>query len=474
MLEALFLRLLGMSAVSSYVIAAVLLLRLLLRCAPRIFSYLLWSAVLLRLLCPFAAESPVSLVPAELGNVAHMESATLIPEPSFEAVPAAGDARSAEHALNLTGLMSVVWALGAAAVAASGAVQLVRLRRRTVGAVRDESGAYLADGVDTAFVIGLVSPQIYLPSSASAQARELMLLHERTHIRRGDHILRLLAFAALALHWFNPLVWLAFAMSGRDMEMSCDEAAVRELSGDGRADYCQTLLNLAPGRRPPAAGLLSFGESDTSARVKNILGRKKRAAWLAGAAALIVAAALAALATDPLAPRGVSLEFPAYEADGAESCEPFTVSLELPDGWSAALPPEGERRAEAQSLAYGCTLYTPVYLLDASGEYAGFIGWQTYVPGSAVAEEAAYYDLTRGVHYFWQDFVSVTDSASTASIYCQQPVEDMPASAWPQIETQGVCAKSEALGVYVGLHLEPGALESAGLENLARSIGFER
>lgn len=299
-----------------------------------------------------------------------------------------------------------------------------------------------------------------------------MLMHERTHICRGDHIFRLLAFAALALHWYNPLVWLAYTLSGRDMEMSCDEAAVRNLDASARADYCQTLLDLAPPKRMRAAGLPGFGESDTAARVKNLLRRKRRAAWIAGAAALVVVSALAALATDPLAPKGVTVEFPAYEADGAKSVEPFTVSLELPDGWSAALPPEGERELEANSLAYGCTLCTPVYLLDEDGEYAGFIGWQTYVPGSAVAEEAAYYALTRGVHYFWYDFTAVTESAETASIYCQQPLSGIPASGWPQIETQGVCAKSETLGVYVGLHLEPGALESAGLDDLAHSISF--
>jgi beta-lactamase regulating signal transducer with metallopeptidase domain len=165
-------------------------------------------------------------------------------------------------------------------------ISLLKLKRKLTGAVWLRCNIYLADSHLTPFVIDVIRPRIYLPSALSERERDYIILHERTHIRRLDHIVKLAAFLALSIHWFNPLVWVAFMCCMKDMEMSCDEAVMKKM-GDGiGADYSASLLSLATGRKILAGAPLAFGEGNTKSRIKNVLHYKKPTFWIVAGSVL--------------------------------------------------------------------------------------------------------------------------------------------------------------------------------------------
>ena len=265
--------LLNMSLTASVVIVLVLLVRLLLCRAPKVLSYALWTVVLFRLLCPVSLTAGFSLLglvdaPVRVTapyaavveyvpqDVVHApEPQVVLPVPdgvndALNTVLPQGEEQTVADPLEAPmAIAALVWLAGVLAMAGYSAVSLVRLRRRLAGAVPLEGNVWLADHIGSPFVLGLFRPRIYLPSALPEEERGYILLHERHHIRRLDHIVKLIAFAALCVHWFNPLVWLTFVLLGRDMEMSCDEAVLKKLGESVRADYSASLLSLATGRR---------------------------------------------------------------------------------------------------------------------------------------------------------------------------------------------------------------------------------
>ena len=329
-MQAIFQTLLHMSLTGGVVIFAVLLARLMLMKAPKKFAYALWAVVLFRLLCPvsFSVELPFQTrmeapqlteylqsapemiktpavqptapqTHAEAAAAVKSETGTPAPAVSQQSVPAETQLQAPQKtALPWTQVCVYIWLAGAAGMLIYSAASLLRLKQRLKAAAPLRENLYLAD-VDTPFVLGLVRPKIYLPEGLSEQETEYIVLHERHHIRRGDHIVKLLAFAALAIHWFNPLVWLAFSLAGRDMEMSCDEAVMKRTDGTIRADYAQSLLNLSVGHRRFAATPLAFGEGAPKARIKNVLRWKKPAAIGVAVAAVAVVALIVVLAANP-------------------------------------------------------------------------------------------------------------------------------------------------------------------------------
>ena len=162
-----------------------------------------------------------------------------------------------------------------------------------------EDNIYLADYIPSPFVMGLFRPKIYLPSTLTETERGYILRHEQYHLRRRDHVVKLLSFLALCVHWFNPLVWAAFILAGKDMEMSCDEAVVRELGEDIRADYSASLLSLATGRRIVAGMPLAFGEGDTGGRIRNLLNWKRPQPWIIAVCAVVCVGLIALCAANP-------------------------------------------------------------------------------------------------------------------------------------------------------------------------------
>ena len=312
----------NMSVTASVAIFFVLLARLLLKRAPKIFSYALWAVVLFRLLCPVsittgfsllglfdapvteatAHTSVVEYVPQDVVHTRDLEVQLPMPAVSQavnEALPQEHAALGADPLEGPMALALMVWIAGICVMAVYSLVSLLRLRRRLVGAVPLRDNICLADHIASPFVMGVFRPKIYLPSALSEQEQTYILLHEQHHIRRGDHIVKVLAFIALCIHWFNPLVWVAFVLSSKDMEMSCDEAVVKKLGEGIRADYSASLLSLATGRRIIAGTPLAFGEGDTKSRIRNLLNWKKPKVWITILAAVICVAVVAACAGNP-------------------------------------------------------------------------------------------------------------------------------------------------------------------------------
>ncbi len=285
MLERIFLQVINMSYIASIVILFILVTRLLLAKAPKKYSYILWAVALVRLIVPISFESVLSLVPVDpkpisndvlydispnintgVSNIDHSISGSL---------PAADVVASVNPMQVWIFIGSLLWLLGIATLVIYGMVSLIRMRVKLKNANCEKDNIYQSDKVTTPFVLGLIQPKIYLPASLSESEKEYILLHEQTHIKRFDHIIRFISYIVLCIHWFNPLVWIAFWLSGKDMEMSCDELVISKLGQYVKKDYSQSLLNLATGRRNFGLTPLAFGEGDTKGRIKNILNFKQ-------------------------------------------------------------------------------------------------------------------------------------------------------------------------------------------------------
>ncbi len=313
-MTALFSKVLDMSLTASIVILAVLLVRYFLRKSPKFLSYVLWAVVLFRLLCPVSLTAPVSLLEVSQPQVTvttqRTSSVSYLPV-EFSYVPAQVDFApevnevsprpeiKQEAKPSALMILTLTWLAGVVIMVLHSCVSYIQLYRRLVGATPFRDRVYLADHISTPFVLGILSPRIYLPSDTPARERQYILAHEEHHIRRGDPVIKVLAYAALCLHWFNPLVWAAFFLAGKDMEMSCDEAVIRKLGPEIRADYAQTLLRLATHQRIIAGTPLAFGEGDTKGRVINMANWKKPKTWVVLVSILLCIAVLFLCAVNP-------------------------------------------------------------------------------------------------------------------------------------------------------------------------------
>lgn len=349
----LFSVILNMSMTGSIVILLVMLARLILRRAPKIFSYALWAVVLFRLLCPVAFTAPVSVLKAlepkvqeasESTSVIYFIPAEVNQNPDFTFVPAENQSgtepvpaeESAHTRLDLMTVASYVWLAGTGIMIAYSVIQYVRLRLKLIGAMAYRGNVYRADYIDTPFVMGILSPKIYLPSDVPTNERKYIIAHERHHISRCDHIIKLLAYSALCIHWFNPLVWAAFILAGKDMEMSCDEAVIRKMGSQIRADYSASLLRLATHKKIIAGMPLAFGEGDTKGRVMNMAKWKKPKLWVSLTCLLLCATILVACAVNPKTVAS-SADMNSTEITGEITCADRLNIREKPDLLSAVV-----------------------------------------------------------------------------------------------------------------------------------------
>lgn len=305
-----FQKALNMSIAAGWLILAVIALRLLLRRAPKRFRLLLWAVVGLRLALPWSIESALSLIPSAqtLPEGIMLERAPVLDtgisalngaiNPGFTAAFTPELGASANPLQVLLPIAAALWMLGAAAMLLWALVSWLSLRKRVREAVRLEENVYECE-IASPFVLGLFRPRIYLPFSLENGERELVLAHERAHITAGDHIIKPLGWLLLAAHWYNPLVWLAYALFCRDIELACDERVVRGLSLSDRADYSQALLDLSRPRGGVRACPLAFGESSVKGRVKSVLSYKKPVFWLVLLAVVVCVGAAVCFLTDP-------------------------------------------------------------------------------------------------------------------------------------------------------------------------------
>lgn len=308
MSDKVFLQILNMSYTAGFVIIFVMIARLFLKKAPKVFSYMLWSVVLFRLICPFSFDSIWSLLPSKTTSFPiHTYSQTpqiareiaVLDSMAKPALPVATPVVNANPLQRWIIIGEIIWLIGIAVILLYSAISLLRLRWKLVGAVKLCGNIYLADHITSPFVIGVMRPKIYLPSILSEQEQSYIILHEQTHIRRLDHIVKLLAFAALTVHWFNPLVWVGFILFGNDMEMSCDESVMKHMDTDIRSNYSTLLLSLATGRKVITGMPLAFCEGDIKSRIKNIMKYKRSAFWVVIVTLIAVIIIVTGLAANP-------------------------------------------------------------------------------------------------------------------------------------------------------------------------------
>lgn len=321
LLETLFKTVLDMSITASYVIALVVLLRMLLKKAPKNFSYMLWIIVLFRLLCPMEIESPISVVPQALtqGEVtreiqAQWQEITTEEEKreqSTETIsnqPVAIEAGKETQQMILgsseifKNMPSIIWILGIVALGVYNLISLWQVRRSLQGAVKLKENIYESDYIKTPFTIGFLNPRIYLPSFLQEEERTYIVMHEQYHIWRKDHIIKAVAYLTLCVYWFNPLVWLAFILAGKDMEMSCDEAVMKKMPNDIRAEYATSLLKLAAGKAYVSAISMTpigFGEHSVKSRIKHVMNYRKPVVWMSAIAVVLCFVCGMGLMTSP-------------------------------------------------------------------------------------------------------------------------------------------------------------------------------
>ena len=307
----LFLEIVNRSIAASWIVIAVLVLRLCLKKTPKWVNVLLWGIVAVRLIFPFSIESALSLIPsAETVSPSIMMEQT----PSVQTgVPALDQVINPviDHSLSPApgasanplqiwiSVMAAVWLAGAAALLLYSAISYWRLRRRVREAVILRDNIYQSENAGSPFVLGIIQPKIYLPYSVDRGALAYVIAHEQAHIRRGDHWWKPLGFLLLTIHWFNPLLWLGYILLCRDIELACDEKVIREMGSEQRADYTQALVSCSVSRRSIAACPLAFGELGIKERVKSVMNYKKPAFWIVLASALICAAAAVCFLTNP-------------------------------------------------------------------------------------------------------------------------------------------------------------------------------
>ena len=311
-----FLKLVNLSISASWLILAVLVLRVVLKKAPKWVMPLLWGVVALRLVCLFSIESALSLIPSAetipseivtetrepvLYEQATLDIVTNPTLPSAAEVPVGVSRQQAQVDFNI---YSILWLAGMSALLVHALVSAGKLKRKLATAILLRDNIYESEFVDSPFVFGVVKPNIYLPMHMDEGTAAYVIAHERAHLARRDHWWKVLGYLVLALHWFNPLVWVAYILFCRDIELACDEKVVKGLDGAARADYSQALLSCAAPKRAVAACPLAFGEGNIKTRVKSALHYRKPAFWVAAAAVLAVVIVAVCFLTNPRSERG--------------------------------------------------------------------------------------------------------------------------------------------------------------------------
>ena len=387
-MAAVFLKLLNLSISASWLVLAVLVLRLVSKRSPKWMNVLLWGIVALRLVLPFSVESALSLIPSAetvspaavqfdpaptiTSGVSVIDNAV---NPSlsehFAAVPTA----SVNPLYVWTEIAGWVWLIGLGAMLLYALVSYLRLRRRVSVSLPIQDHIYLCDAISSPFILGVVKPHIYLPSGLDEVQRQNVLSHERAHLARRDHWWKPLGFALLAVYWFNPVLWLAYALLCRDIELACDERVIRTMDESAVKTYSTVLLACSMPRKAVITCPLAFGEVGVKERVKNALHYKKPAFWVVAASVAVCVVVAVCFLTDPPTDTdaaglvGFHREQVTYaDVTDASGAQPSNVQLtaEETDAVYALLDAMQYKRLGAASAMQDC--YARLYFISAAGE----------------------------------------------------------------------------------------------------------
>lgn len=311
-MEEIFLSLLNRSIAAGWLILAVVVLRVLLKKAPKLVRCVLWGFVAFRLVCPFSFESVLSLIPSAqtvnpgIVNTQSPLTNSGIPLLNSLVNPALSEALPPQSGVEAGPMLSgariaaAIWVAGAAAMLVYVAISYLRLRKKVAAAMRVEKNLWICDEVASPFILGVFRPRVYLPSAMGEEALSYVIAHENAHLKRHDHWWKPLGVIVLSVYWFSPLCWLAYGLFCKDIELACDERVVKELSIEHKKAYAQALLFCGVSRKRIAACPLAFGEVGVKERVKSVLRYQKPAFWVIAAAALACIVTAVCLLTNPV------------------------------------------------------------------------------------------------------------------------------------------------------------------------------
>ena len=387
-MAAVFLKLLNLSISASWLVLAVLVLRLVSKRSPKWMNVLLWGMVALRLMLPFSIESALSLIPSAetvSPEVVQFDPAPTITSgvtiidnavnPSLSESFAAAPLASVNPLYVWTYLAGWVWLIGLGAMLLYALVSYLRLRRRVSVSLCVRENIYLCDAISSPFILGVVKPHIYLPSGLDEVQRQNVLSHEQAHLARRDHWWKPLGFALLAVYWFNPVLWLAYALLCRDIELACDERVIRTMDESAVKTYSTVLLACSMPRKAVITSPLAFGEVGVKERVKNALHYKKPAFWVVAASVTVCIVVAVCFLTNPPTDTdaaglvGFHREQVTYaDVTGASGAQPSNVQLtaEETDAVYALLDALQYKRLGAASAMEDC--YARLYFISAAGE----------------------------------------------------------------------------------------------------------
>ena len=381
-MQGIFLKVINMSITSSYIIVFLALAGMLLKKAPKSILYMLWGIVLFRLVCPVSFTSQINFLSAAgiEGTEYIPQNISMMDKPEInsgiaaidntvnQSLPGAAPYASVNPMQVFEFAACVLWIAGIIVLVTYGILSFILFKRKLKTARRIENNIYESDKISTAFVLGFIKPAIYLPAGLSEREYSYILEHEKTHIKRLDHIVKPMAFLVLCVHWFNPFVWLAFSLMSRDMEMSCDEKVIGKMGGGYRKEYSYSLLALSQNKRLSAGNPLAFGENGTKARIKNVLSYKKTAAWGIAVLALLAAGIAVFL-----------LGNPKPSAEGSVVLvENLGISLTFPSSW------EGKYSIVYDLPESGSTDYAMVVRNNSGG--GGILFWVNRLEGDMIEE----------------------------------------------------------------------------------------
>ena len=387
-MAAVFLKLLNLSISASWLVLAVLVLRLISKRSPKWMNVLLWGIVALRLMLPFSIESALSLIPsAETVSpaVVQFDPAPTITSgvsvidnavnPALSEHFAAAPTASVNPLYVWTEIAGWVWLIGLGAMLLYALVSYLRLRRRVRVSLPVQDHIYLCDAISSPFILGVVKPHIYLPSGLDEVQRQNVLSHERAHLARRDHWWKPLGFALLAVYWFNPVLWLAYTLLCRDIELACDERVIRTMDESAVKTYSTVLLACSMPRKAVITCPLAFGEVGVKERVRNALHYKKPAFWVVAASVAVCVVVAVCFLTDPPTDTdaaglvGFHREQVTYaDVTDASGAQPSSVQLtaEETNAVYALLDAMQYKRLGAASAMQGC--YARLYFISAAGK----------------------------------------------------------------------------------------------------------
>ena len=449
-LDVVFSLVLTMSLSASWIAAAVLVLRLCLKRAPKWVNVLLWGIVAVRLVLPVSIESPLSLLPR---TEAILPAAAAQPiqtgtAPAVGGAAAAASSAAASSQPSWLFMLAWVWLVGIAVLLLYTWISTQRLRRKVREAVRLQGNIYETEHIASPFVLGVLRPRIYLPYHMDSRDQEQVIAHEQAHLRRGDHVWKPLGFLLLTIHWFNPLLWLSYVLLCRDIELACDEKVIKNLSCGQRADYMQALVTCSVNRRRIAACPLAFGEIGVKERVKSVMNYKKPTFWiilLAVAACVVLAVCFL---TNPIGFRYDAAADPIVSAkyfDARNHTDPIAVDLSAAqiDELSSRL--DGLKNVKTSDTLAG---WTPMYQISAQLQDGSYIRANGYSSADDTQVDIEWND----VHYLvtdreFQDYLSRVCAGVDVAAAQDASAEETPAQpADTNAAEPEQPAESDALG----------------------------